>query len=102
MADLLRPGGGFAFSVWQLMHLPRFQKRVRPWSDAGLKDSDLEPGDLLLDWKMGGEALRYVHQFEPEELTALCDEAGLDVESSFRSDGETGDLGLYVVGRRPE
>ena len=100
IAALLAPEGRWAISVWQLLHLERMRRKIRPWSDAGIDEAELEPGDLLVDWRRGGRGLRYVHHFEPEELAELCEQAGLLVQEQYRSDGHSGDLGLYFLGGR--
>lgn len=97
---LLAAEGRWAVSVWQCLHLERFARRVVPWSQLGLNQSEVEEGDILQDWRRGGRALRYVHSFEEAELLALCEQAGLRVKERYRSDGESDDLGLYVLGRR--
>ena len=98
MAGLLRPEGRWAISVWQVLHRERFRRRRRQWSEIGLSADQVDEGDLLLDWKHG--ALRYVHHFEEPELRAHCIDAGLVVDESWRSDGDSDDLGLYLVGHR--
>jgi hypothetical protein len=30
---------------------------------VGLSANDVDPGDYLLDWRSGGEGLRYIHHF---------------------------------------
>ncbi len=97
LRSLLLPGGQCAISVWQLSHVPRLQKKIRPWADVGIESSCVEDNDLLVDWKMGGSGLRYVHEFSEQELRRLCRRAGFKVQTSFRSDGQTGDMGLYFV-----
>jgi SAM-dependent methyltransferase len=96
-ASLLAPGGKLIISVWQLLHVPRLAKKVRPWSELGLRKGDLESGDLLVDWKRGGSGLRYVHHFDEAELRAIAASADLTPTQSWRSDGATGDMGLYMV-----
>ncbi|MBD3163103.1 MAG: methyltransferase domain-containing protein, partial [Candidatus Eisenbacteria bacterium] len=101
-AALLARDGALAVSVWQFLHLERFRRRIVPWSEIGIRECEVDPGDRLLDWREGGRGLRYVHELSPEELRELLSGAGLRVRDRFRSDGETGDLGLYVVaGRDP-
>ncbi len=96
--SLLPRGGKFAVSVWQFLHVPALASKVRPWSEIGLAGEDLEPGDLLYPWGGGaGEALRYVHHFREEELLDLLEKTGFRPLLVFRSDGRTGDLGLYVL-----
>lgn len=98
---LLRPGGWLAISVWQFLHVPRLRRKIVPWRSVGLSADDVDESDYLLDWQRGGRGLRYVHQFEESELIGLCHKAGLTVHECFRSDGETGDMGLYVLARKP-
>ena len=97
---LLAPGGRFFLSNWQFLNSPRLRGRIQPWEQAGLSPEQVEPGDYLLDWRGGGQGLRYVHHFDAAELEALAGEAGFRVEESFYSDGESGNLGLYQVWKR--
>lgn len=87
----------FVHSNWQFMRSPRLAARVQPWSVVGLDESQVDPGDYLLDWRSGGAGLRYVHQFSEEELAGLAAEAGFRVAETFYSDGSTGDLSFYSV-----
>lgn len=95
--SLLKPGGKFYLSNWQFMNSEKLKARIQPWSRVGLADSDVDDGDYLLDWRSGGEGLRYVHQFSAEELLGLADQIQMKVEAGFYSDGENGRLGLYQV-----
>ena len=95
--QLLKPGGRFIHSNWQFLNSDRLRRRIQPWESAGLDPADLEPGDYLLDWRQGGRGLRYVHHFDPHELTALARRAGFEQIDCFHSDGEGGNLGLYQV-----
>jgi len=97
---LLAPGGRFFLSNWQFLNSPRLRERIQPWARAGLSPEQVGPGDYLLDWRSGGQGLRFVHHFDPEELDSLAGEAGFRVEESFFSDGEGGNLGLYQVWKR--
>ncbi|MCI0520510.1 MAG: class I SAM-dependent methyltransferase [Chloroflexi bacterium] len=92
---LLATDGRFTFSVWQFLNSPRWQGRILPWARAGLADGAVEPGDYLLDWRQGGEGLRYLHHFSLEELDALAQSSGFRCLESFHSDGHSGRLGLY-------
>jgi tRNA (uracil-5-)-methyltransferase TRM9 len=94
---LLKPGGKFYLSNWQFLNSEKLKARVQPWGRVGLLDSDVDEGDYLLDWRSGGEGLRYAHQFSAEELQGLADQVQMKVEASFLSDGENGRLGLYQV-----
>lgn len=99
--SLLAPGGQFIHSEWQFLSSPRLKERIQPWSAAGLQESDLDPGDYLLDWRQGGHGLRYVHHFNHHELDELAASTGFTVLDTFLSDGKEGHLGLYQVWQRP-
>lgn len=94
---LLRPGGQFIHSEWQFLNSEKLRGRVQPWSEVGLAEADVDPGDTLLDWRSGGRGLRYVHHFSEAELDSLAAATGFRVREAFYSDGENGRLGLYQV-----
>lgn len=94
---LLKPGGRFYLSNWQFLNSEKLKARIQPWSRIGLSDADVDKGDYLLDWRSGGEGLRYAHQFSAEELLGLAEQAQMKVEAGFLSDGENGRLGLYQI-----
>ncbi len=100
LQGVLSEDGVWILSVWQVLHRPRFRRRLVDWAEIGLREAEVDPGDLLIDWRRGTRALRYVHHFEEEELRSLCEGAGLEVDHSWRSDGDSGDLGLYLLGHR--
>ena len=95
--QLLKPDGLFIHSSWQFLNSKKLASRVQDWSKAGLSPDEVGPNDYLLDWRSGGEGLRYVHHFDEGELQGLADEVGFTVKDVFYSDGETGNLGLYEV-----
>ena len=94
---LLKPDGKFILSNWQFLNSEKLTARIQPWSRVGLSDADVDEGDYLLDWRSGGEGLRYAHHFSGEELHGLAEQAGFKVEAEFLSDGENGRLGLYQI-----
>jgi tRNA (uracil-5-)-methyltransferase TRM9 len=96
---LLLPGGRYIHSEWQFLNSPRLTARIQPWEAVGLSAREVEPGDYLLDWRQGGQGLRYVHHFSEPELALLASDAGFEVTGSFLSDGENHRLGLYQVWR---
>lgn len=95
--ELLAPGGRFVHSNWQFLNSARLRARVQPWERIGLTIADVDAGDYLLDWRRGGEGLRYAHQFNEDELAELARAGGFEIVESFYSDGEGGRLGLYQV-----
>lgn len=96
---LLKDDGRFVLSNWQFLNSPKLRARIQPWERVCLTANDVDEGDYLLDWRSGGEGLRYAHQFSAEELSALAEQAGMKVVDSFLSDGDGGNLGLYQVWR---
>lgn len=103
--QLLKPEGLFIHSNWQFLNSEKLKARIQPWEAAaisepapsGVEASKVDPGDYLLDWRSGGNGLRYVHHFNEQELNELALAAGFKVVDTFYSDGETGNLSLYQV-----
>lgn len=95
--QLLKPDGLFIHSNWQFLNSEMLKARIQPWESAAISPSEVEAGDYLLDWRSGGEGLRYVHHFTESELNALAHDAGFHAVETFSSDGETRNLGLYQV-----
>jgi SAM-dependent methyltransferase len=94
---LLKEDGKFILSNWQFLNSAKLRSRIQPWDKVGINESDLDEGDYLLDWRSGGEGLRYAHQFSAEELLGLAVQVRMRVTDSFMSDGDGGNLGLYQV-----
>ena len=94
---LLKKGGRFIHSNWQFLNSEKLNARIQPWEAVNLSASDVDSGDYLLDWRSGGQGVRYVHHFEETELVELAGASHFQVIDTFYSDGETGNLGLYQV-----
>ncbi len=94
---LMKPGAQWILSVWDFLQSDRLRSRIVPWKRVGLDARLMEEGDYLIDWRHGGQGLRYVHHFTPETLSTLAESAGFRVIKTYRSDGENGRLGLYQV-----
>ncbi len=92
LARVLQPGGRLVLSVWQISHSERMRRKIV---------EDLGNGDYVLNWKSGGQGLRFVHELSEPEMRSLADASGLDVLDLYRSDGKSGDLGLYGIFERP-
>jgi len=95
--SLLKPDGRFILSNWQFLNSEKLKSRIQDWSKVGLTNQDVDENDYLLDWRSGGEGLRYAHHFSSEELHTLANQVEMRVEAEFLSDGENGKLGLYQV-----
>ena len=95
--ELLKLDGLFIHSNWQFLNSPRLKARIQPWESIGLQGSDVDANDYLLDWKRGGEGLRYVHHFDESELGDLAKASGFEVIDTFYSDGENKRLSLYQI-----
>jgi SAM-dependent methyltransferase len=101
MRELLAVGKDCYISVWQPRNSPRLVKRIQPWKSVGVDSSDVDPGDVLMDWRAhqtdehNETAFRFVHIFTADELTNFARVSGFSVAGSFYSDGKEGNLGLY-------
>ncbi len=95
--DLLKVNGKFILSNWQFLNSEKLKARIKPWENAAIQASDVDAGDYLLDWRSGGEGLRYVHHFSESELSLLAQQTGFILRETFYSDGATGNLSLYQI-----
>lgn len=94
---LLKADGKFILSNWQFLNSAKLKSRIQAWDKVGINENDLDEGDYLLDWRSGGQGLRYAHQFSVEELHGLAGQVEMRVIDSFSSDGDGGNLGLYQI-----
>jgi len=94
---LLKPEGKFIHSNWQFLNSEKLKARIQPWGTGSTSGLDVDAGDYLLDWRSGGEGLRYVHHYSESELSEMANESGFQVVDTFYSDGENGNLGLYQI-----
>jgi tRNA (uracil-5-)-methyltransferase TRM9 len=94
---MLAAGGKFILSNWQFLNSEKLRGRIQDWAKAGLSKTEVDEGDYLLDWRSGGEGLRYVHHFSEDELAFLVGATGFVVRDTFYSDGESGNLSLYQI-----
>ena len=93
----LNDKGVLYISVWQFIRSERLIKKILPWDTVNISTQEVDEGDYLLDWQRGGSGTRYVHLYNPEELSQLAEISGYKIVESFDSDGEGGNLGLYQV-----
>ncbi len=95
--QLLKADGNFTLSNWQFLNSEKLKARIQPWESADVSGSEVDAGDYLLDWRSGGNGLRYVHHFDEKELNELARASNFQVTDTFYSDGDGGKLGLYQV-----
>jgi tRNA (uracil-5-)-methyltransferase TRM9 len=98
--NLLAQDGLFIHSEWQFMNSARLRERIQPWGKIGLEFDQVDSGDYLIDWRQGGQGLRYVHSFSSDELDLLAKDTGFEILDYFSSDGEGENLGLYQIWKR--
>ncbi|MBU0702666.1 MAG: class I SAM-dependent methyltransferase [Chloroflexi bacterium] len=97
LAGLLATDGRLILSTWQFLENERMRHKIVGWTEAGIADDDLEPGDYLLDWKREGRGLRYCHLVDESEVKRLAAASGLGVRQTFRAGGREGNLSLFAV-----
>ena len=98
MRDLRRLSTGYVIlSFWQFLSSERFRNKLIDPGTVGISAAKLDPGDGLLPWRQGVDAIRYVHQVDEAELRQLAADAGQTVLHKFRADGRESDLNLYAV-----
>lgn len=104
--QLLDEDGRFIFSVWQFQHSRKLLERQISWESAGLSESEVDPGDYLMDWRSEYKdddsrlGVRYVHLFTRQELADLAQIAGFQIMDIFDADGFNGKLGHYEIWRK--
>ncbi len=93
---ILKNDGVFIHSEWQFNKSPKLMARIQPWESIGVAETEIDPGDTLLDWRysLPGQdeetGLRYVHLFQREELLHIAAENGFEIVKEFESDGSGG------------
>lgn len=99
LASCVVPDGILLLSTWQFLRSPRLRRRLVPWERVGLRASDVGPEDYLLDWRRGGEGLRYCAWLDESRLRDLAETVGLTVVEMFTAGPEG--LNLCAVLRCP-
>ncbi len=97
VATVLKGRGFVILSTWRFLAHRRMRRKIVAWDEVGLDESDLDPGDYLLDWKRGGRGLRYCHAVDEEEIDQLAAATGFVVRETFRAGGREGDLSLFAI-----
>ena len=97
IAGLLAPGGCLILSTWQFLDSPRMRRKIVDWTEVGIAQQDLEPGDYLLDWRRGGWGWRYCHLVDGAEVERLAAGSGFCVRHTFRAGGREGNLSLFAI-----
>jgi len=98
--ELLKLDGMLTDSNRQFLNSPSMNERIQPWESIGLKQTDADANDYLLDWRHGGKGLRYVHHFDESELAELAKAGGFEIVETFYSDGENKRLNLYQIWKK--
>lgn len=97
--QLLAPQGQLVIAAWQFITEPRLKARLIDPSTLGLNTNDLEPNDYFLDWRAGQTAVRYCHATSEAEITADFAATNWKIEQTFKADGQSQQLNLYVIAR---
>ena len=97
MAAHLKENGRLILSTWQFLDSQRQQRKVRDWSEIGLRATDVEANDYLLSWQRRGFSYRYACMIDAKATAELAQAANLQIIHQFRSDGKEGNLSLYTI-----
>jgi SAM-dependent methyltransferase len=97
VAGVLKPEGYVILSTWRFLAHERMRRKIVDWDVVGIDESNLDPGDYLLDWERGGRGFRYCHMVDEEEVEELAAASGLVVRETFRAGGWEGDLSLFAI-----
>jgi SAM-dependent methyltransferase len=97
IAGILKLRGYAILSTWRFLAHQRMRRKIVDWHEIPIDESELEPGDYLLDWKRGGRGLRYCHMVDEEEVERLAVASGFVVRETFRAGGREGDLSLFAI-----
>ncbi|MCP3983767.1 MAG: class I SAM-dependent methyltransferase [bacterium] len=96
LGERVAPGGTLALAFWRARGDD--VARQRPWSDAGLCDDDVEPGDRLLSFDRRPDVFRYAHFADDAELVRVEPAPGLPLALRFTA-GDAANA--YFIWRRP-
>jgi hypothetical protein len=97
LAGLTAVQGQLIMSTWRFLAHERMRRKIVDWLTVGIDESQLEPGDYLLDWERGGRGYRYCHHVDEGELQQLAVASGLTVRATFLAGGREGDLSLFAI-----
>lgn len=103
LARRLEPGGLFALAFWRFDDFERFRVRRKTFEEwnrdapEAIDLSQLEPGDTLLRWGEGPDAVRYCHHVDDAEAARLLEATGLERLACYDADGREGNLNRYFV-----
>jgi tRNA (uracil-5-)-methyltransferase TRM9 len=97
LSSALSTDGIFVVTYWNFLSEITLTKKIYPWSEVSLNVEDLEVGDYLLNWGHGSKYLRYCHLFSTDEKKKLVNDLGLELISTFESDGRNGKLNTYHI-----
>ncbi len=95
-AERVAPGGVLAFTAWRFMDNDRLRNKIVDWTP----NAEREPGDYLLDWRRGTNAIRYCHYINDDEHAELTAATGLTEVDTYRADGPDGQTNRYSILRR--
>lgn len=97
VAEVLRAEGHAILSTWRFLAHRRLRRKIVDWDCVDIDEGELESGDYLIDWKRGGQGLRYCHLIDEAEVDDLADASGFVVRETFRAGGREGDMSLFAI-----
>lgn len=106
IVELVNPGGMLIFTTWQYLDTPRLIKRVvdpktetgqHVYSRLGIKKTDLEVGDNILDWVKKVFSYRYSHYFCEDEIQGFISDNNIEIINEYVCDGRDSKRNKYFI-----
>jgi 2-polyprenyl-3-methyl-5-hydroxy-6-metoxy-1,4-benzoquinol methylase len=97
LSDKLSPNGIFVCTLWRFVDDLQLEKKRVDLDKGNVVAKDLDKNDYLISWQRETTSFRYCHYTDEKEEVKLIDASGLDLASSFESDGREGKGNKYLV-----
>lgn len=101
LSQHINPGGIFVFTLWRFADDAQLGKRLVTYDKANINKNDIDEHDYLISWERETTSFRYGHYTDEREEDKLIAASGLELLSSFESDGREGKGNKYLVLSQP-
>lgn len=101
LSKKLAPHGIFVCTLWRFVDDQNLEKKQVDLEKGDIKAEDLDKNDYLISWERETTSFRYCHYTDEQEEQRLIAASGLELLSSFESDGREGRGNKYLVLTQP-